>query len=91
MTKSRKRPAEKRSFAPRQGETKHDMLVRMMQSPTGVTSAEMEKATGWKPHSVRGLVGALKKRSVPVTSVKEKGQPVRYHIPAGSDSVGDVV
>lgn len=88
MTKARKKIApEARSF----GDTKHDLLVRMMQRPTGASSGEMEQATSWKPHSVRGLVGTLKKRGIPVESRKEPGSPVRYHIPAPADQVGDVI
>lgn len=76
-------------------ETKTDLLKRMMQRRDGATSPEMEKATGWAPHSVRGLVGGLKKRGVPVSTIKTKGQPTRYYISAAKaqarDQVGDVV
>jgi Protein of unknown function (DUF3489) len=43
--------------------TKHDVVPRMLHSNTGATIAEIQKVTGWLPHSVRGfLSGAIKKR-----------------------------
>lgn len=95
MTKTAKKAranpkmAEARSFSPKGGETKHDLIVRMLRTEGGATSAELEKATGWQPHSVRGLIGTLKKRGERIDSLKEKGSPVRYHMPA--DQVGDVI
>lgn len=69
--------------------SKTELLVSMMARPGGATSKAMEEAVSWKPHSVRGLVGALKKSGVPVESHKAPGSPTAYVIPAQDE--GDVV
>lgn len=49
------------------------------QRPTG---AELAKATGWQPHSVRGVLTAtIKKRlNLPLVSAKGEDGVRRYHI-----------
>lgn len=90
-TKGARAPKRKPKPAPPAGMTKTDLLVGMMKTPEGATSKAMEEATSWAPHSVRGLVGMLKKRGVPVESHKEPGQPTRYRIARPSDDIGDVI
>ena len=42
--------------------SKRDMMLKLLRSNKGATMAQMQKATGWQPHSVRGfLSGAVKK------------------------------
>ena len=46
------------------GTTKLALLVAHLSAPGGATIAELCKATGWQPHSVRGgLAGALRARA----------------------------
>ena len=65
---------------PRAG-TKQAMLIAMLQAAEGATMAEIVAATGWLPHTARGVMsGALgKKLGLSVTSVKE-GQGRVYRI-----------
>lgn len=43
--------------------TKQAKVVDLLRRPEGATIAQLVKATGWQPHTVRGaLAGALKKR-----------------------------
>lgn len=86
----KRRPPEPRTIPTPAGQTKTEMLVGMMTRTGGATSKEMEQATGWAPHSVRGLVGTLKKRGVKVISTKEQGSPTSYSI-APTQDVGDVL
>jgi len=80
--------AEAKPAAP-EGSTKTDMLLGMLKRDGGATSKEMEEATGWAPHSVRGLLGTLRKKGVAVTSTKLKGEATIYRIAASV--IGDVV
>ncbi len=70
--------------------TKTDLVVHMLHRPGGATSKELEAATGWASHSVRGLLGTMRKKGVNVVSKKFPGEPVAYCIIA-VDLVGDVV
>lgn len=89
-----KTPPSAKPAAPAGG-TKTDMLVAMLSTSGGATSKEMEAATGWAPHSVRGLLGTLRKRGVRVTSTKLPKEPTIYRIvvakPAPAEAVGDVL
>lgn len=69
--------------------SKTDLILAMLRAPGGATSKALEAATGWQPHSVRGLLGSLRKKGVPVTSDKQPKQPTVYSIP--ENGVGDVV
>ena len=62
------------------GTTKLALLVAHLSTPGGTTIAELCKATGWQPHSVRGaLAGALRRKGHLIRSGKEEGQR-RYRI-----------
>ena len=65
----------------RQG-TKQAALVEMLRRPEGATIAEIVAATGWQPHTVRGVfAGALKKRlGLAVTSEKVEGGERVYRV-----------
>ena len=70
-----------KATAPKQpGTTKLALLVAHLSAPGGATIAELCKATGWQPHSVRGgLAGALRRKGHVIRSEKEGGQR-RYRI-----------
>ncbi|MBA3324890.1 MAG: DUF3489 domain-containing protein [Rhodobacteraceae bacterium] len=61
-------------------------LVAALRRPEGATTAQVVEATGWQPHTVRGvLAGALKKRLwLEVTPEKINGQRVYRLPPAGT-------
>ena len=73
MAKTPKKPARKARKAAtganttarrttREG-TKQAKVVELLRRPEGATIAQLVKATGWQPHTVRGaMAGALKKR-----------------------------
>lgn len=93
--------AEPRSFGQREtlepALTKTELLAAMMRRPEGATSKQMEQATGWVGESVRGLIGALKRKGVRVVSTKDPGQPTVYRIAPERqaapvvDDIGDVI
>jgi len=43
--------------------SKQDTIVRLLRSNKGATVAQLQKATGWQAHSIRGFMsGIVKKR-----------------------------
>ena len=64
--------------------SKHDRLLKLLHSKSGASIAEMQKATGWQPHSVRGfLAGTVKKKQgLPLSSKLDKSGLRRYFIEA---------
>ena len=78
--KATNRKNSKATAAKQPGTTKLALLVAHLSAPDGATIAELCKATGWQPHSVRGaLAGALRRKGHVIRSEKEGGQR-RYRI-----------
>lgn len=60
---------------------KLDRLVALLRAPVGATLPELQAATGWQVHSVRGaMAGALRKKGYSITSEKPEGGLRRYRI-----------
>jgi hypothetical protein len=81
MAKQKKVPsrrAKAKKAAPRSGarraRSKQAHVIALMQRPQGATLEEMQKATEWLPHTVRGAIaGAIKKKlGLAVTSTREE-------------------
>ena len=78
--KATNRKNSKATAPKQQGITKLALLVAHLSAPGGATIAELCKATGWQPHSVRGgLAGALRRKGHVIRSGKEGGLR-RYRI-----------
>ena len=61
--------------------SKLDQLVALLRTPGGATLPELQSATGWQVHSVRGaMAGALRKKGYSVVSEKPEGGLRRYRI-----------
>lgn len=57
------RPACKRRKSPAKPDTKQSQLIGLLSASNGATLADMTSATGWQPHSVRGVIsGVLRKK-----------------------------
>ena len=63
-------------------DTKASKVIKLMRRKNGATIDDLQKATGWQAHSVRGFVsGTVKKRmGLNVTSQKPDGKVRRYQI-----------
>ena len=42
--------------------TKIAAVIRLLRRSSGATIAQLQKATGWKPHSVRAALTGLRKK-----------------------------
>ena len=66
--------------------TKADTILDLLQRPTGASIAELTKATGWQPHSVRAALSGLRKKEREVVRTKDNQGVTRYYIAAESGS-----
>jgi len=76
-------PDENAEAATPRASSKQSRVIELFRRAEGATVAEVIAATGWQPHTVRGVVsGTLKKKlGLTVVSVKEERGRV-YRIPA---------
>lgn len=65
-------------------DTKQSRLIALIRRPAGATLAELIKATGWQPHSVRGAISGVlrKKHGLTVTLQQQAGGAAAYRIQA---------
>jgi DNA-binding MarR family transcriptional regulator len=47
-------------------------ILTLLQRPEGARLAELEKVTGWQPHSVRAALTGLRKRGITVTRERKE-------------------
>jgi hypothetical protein len=64
--------------------TKQAQIIALLQRPEGASITEIVEATGWLPHSARGLIsGGLKKKlNLPITAEKVAGRRTVYKLEA---------
>lgn len=64
--------------------TKQAQIIALLQRPEGASIGEIVEATGWLPHSARGLIsGGLKKKlNLPITAEKVAGRGTVYKLEA---------
>lgn len=61
--------------------SKSDTIVELVSRPEGATKSELEAATGWQAHTLRGYIaGTLRKRGHAIEAIKIKGEETRYII-----------
>lgn len=74
-------PARAKQAAAPRAESKGARILALLRRPKGATLAELQKATGWLAHSVRGFLSiAAKKHSLPIESTKNEGGDRVYRI-----------
>jgi hypothetical protein len=82
--KSAKSPAKvaKETPAPHARTTKIGQCLELLTAPDGATIDELQAATGWQAHSVRGfLAGTVKKKlGLILDSQKAEGGVRRYYV-----------
>ena len=62
--------------------TKTAKILRLLARPDGASLAELTKATGWQPHSVRGFLSGTIKRKMRLKlgSLKRANGESAYHL-----------
>jgi Protein of unknown function (DUF3489) len=66
--------------------TKQNACLALLRRTDGATIEDLQTATGWLPHSVRGfLAGAVKKKlGLNLDSTRQPGSPRRYRVVANA-------
>jgi len=69
----------KRPAKPGSGQTKKARLEQLLSRPRGAAPAQLEKALGWQPHTVRAAISRLRKSGAEVT-LDRSGRTPAYRI-----------
>ena len=79
---TKRKAAAEQAKAPKREGSKQSRVIQMLRAPGGATVAQLAKAFGWQPHTVRGFfAGALKKKlGLKITSEKAEGGERVYRI-----------
>lgn len=54
--------------------SKNNALLKLLHSNNGTTLAQMQKASGWQPHSVRGFLSGTVKKKLGLKLVSNEGK-----------------
>jgi len=67
---------------PAAAKTKQQACLDLLNRPEGATVEELQAATGWQQHSVRGFLSGAVKKKLDLTLLSEKPETGlrRYHI-----------
>ena len=81
ITSLKAKSATRRRQEPKAGITKSGQIEKLLRRPRGATLGELALATGWQPHSVRGLMSGtiVKRKGLKIISEKSDGER-RYRI-----------
>ena len=60
--------------------TKIATILKLLCRPKGASIAELQKATGWKPHSVRAALTGLRKKGHKIERKKNAKDTTIYRI-----------
>jgi predicted ArsR family transcriptional regulator len=71
-------PGEKQAKRP---SSKLETILELLKRPEGAQLGQLEKVTGWQPHSVRAALTGLRKRDVAILREKQDGV-TRYRVAA---------
>ena len=64
--------------------TKTTTILKLLRRPNGASIAQLQKVTGWKPHSVRAALTGLRKKGHNVTRGKDAKDVTVYAVAKGS-------
>ncbi len=64
--------------------TKAGAILSQLRRPNGASIAQLQKATGWQPHSVRATLTGLRKQGHAVSRGKNAKGVTTYRVAKGS-------
>lgn len=84
------KPAQKKK-KPAKPATKIEILLKLIKRPRGATLAELQEATGWQAHSVRGAISdTLRKKLGHSVTLDETAKRGRFYCISKSAESGAV-
>ncbi len=83
-SRAKKAPKSAKKAAGARDGSKAAKILELLKRPGGATSKELQKASGWQPHSVRGFLSGTvgKKLGLTVVSTKEEDGERSYSVKA---------
>lgn len=60
--------------------SKQEILIALLERPSGATIDEMMKATGWQRHSIHGLMSGVLRKKLKLTITSEQQERGRVYI-----------
>ncbi len=60
--------------------TKIETILKLLHRPNGANIAQLQKAVGWQPHSVRAALTGLRKKGYTIERDKDAKGVTRYRV-----------
>lgn len=60
--------------------TKIETMLKLLRRENGASMAQLQKATGWQPHSVRAALSGHRKQGIEVVRSKDQAGTTRYAV-----------
>ena len=79
MATNRPKP-NKPGATKRKRPTKIDAVLKLLRRDDGASIAELQKVTGWQPHSVRAALTGLRKQKFEVVRSNDEAGTTRYAV-----------
>ena len=69
-----------KSSSPKKQPSKASLVEQLLRRTKGASAAEIQEATGWKPHSVRAVLSGLRKKGHALIREERRSGELAYRI-----------